>query len=266
MQQRLKWQSLSGPGPELFERVMVPAIFRPWADDLVAASAPGPGERVLDVACGTGIVTRLAARRVGGTGRVVGLDISPSMLAMARAAALRAAIEWQEGSATELPFPDGAFDLVLCQQGLQYFPDRPLALREMHRVLAPGGRLALSVFCSSPGHAALHEALVPYLGQAIATLALEPVALADEGELRALLLGAGFPDPAIHRAQRTARFPSADEFIQYYLASRFASAIARLSLADRTALEAAVHAALRPFVGADGLALQLEANVALARS
>ena len=245
---------------------MVPAVFRPWADDLVAAAAPGPDERVLDVACGTGIVARLAAQRVGGAGQVVGLDISPSMLAMARAAAPSAAIEWQEGSATELPFPDGAFDLVLCQQGLQYFPDRPAALREMRRVLTPGGRLALSVFCSSPGHAALHEALVPSLGQETATLALEPVALGDEGELRALLLGAGFPDPAIHRAQRTARFPSADGFLQYYLASRFASAIARLSSADRAALEAAAHAALRPLVRADGLALPLEAHVALARS
>jgi ubiquinone/menaquinone biosynthesis C-methylase UbiE len=265
MQRRLEWRSLTGQGPELYERVMVPAVFRPWAEGLVAAAAPGPGERVLDVACGTGDVARLAAERVGDTGCVVGLDVSPGMLGAARAAAPSAAAEWREGSAADLPFHDGAFDLVLCQQGLQYFPDRPLALREMHRVLRPGGRLALSVFRSSPGHHSLGPALAPRLGEETAALVLEPFALGDKGELRSLLLGAGFADPAIRRESRVARFPSADEFIRYYLASRFAAAVAELTEEARAAMESDARAALGRFVGPDGLTFPMEAHVALGR-
>jgi ubiquinone/menaquinone biosynthesis C-methylase UbiE len=262
MQQRQDWRSLSGQGPEIFERVMVPAVFRPWADDLVATAAVGTGERVLDVACGTGIVARLAAERVGPTGRVVGLDISPGMLVAARAAAPDAAIEWREGSATHLPFPDESFDLVLCQQGLQYFPDRPLALHEMHRILRPGGRVVLSVFHTSPVYRALNQALVPHLGEATAALALEPLALADETELHALLLGAGFPDAAIRRVARVARFPSADGFIQYNFSSRFAAAVAPLTDEARAAMETAARAALGPFIEPDGLAFPMEAHIA----
>ncbi len=127
---------------------MVPTIFGPWAQDLVEVAPPRPGERVLDIACGTGIVARTAAGRVGSGGTVVGLDVSAPMLDVARgiAAGEGLSIEWREGSAMKLPFPDSAFEVVLCQQGLQFFPDRAAALREMHRVLGPGGRLALSVW------------------------------------------------------------------------------------------------------------------------
>ena len=128
--------------PAPYERVMVPAVFGPWAKILLDTVALPAGTRVLDVACGTGIVTRLAASQVGSTGRVVGLDINGGMLAVARAQPQPAGaqIEWQQGDATRLPFPDAEFGNVLCQQGLQYMPDRPAALREMKRVLASGGR------------------------------------------------------------------------------------------------------------------------------
>jgi ubiquinone/menaquinone biosynthesis C-methylase UbiE len=111
------------------------------------------GERVLDVACGTGIVARLAAAAMG-TGHVVGLDINRGMLAFARSqsAGPRLQIEWHEASALDLPFPDTSFDLILCQLGLQFFPDQPRALREMIRVLVPNGRLALSVFTAIGAH------------------------------------------------------------------------------------------------------------------
>jgi ubiquinone/menaquinone biosynthesis C-methylase UbiE len=137
-----------------YERVMVPAVFGPWAKDLLDRAALAPGMRALDVACGTGIVARLAALQVGSTGRVVGVDSNEAMLAVARAqpAPGGAQVEWRQGDATKLPFTDGEFDRVLCQHGLQYVADRIAALREMKRVLAPGGRLALSVFSQSIGY------------------------------------------------------------------------------------------------------------------
>jgi ubiquinone/menaquinone biosynthesis C-methylase UbiE len=123
------WQ-LDASAPELYERYLVPSITRLWAADLVKRAAPKPGERVLDVACGTGIVARLAAAAMG-TGHVVGLDINEGMLAVARSrsAGLGLYIEWHEASALDVPFPDSSFDLVLCQLGLQFFPDRTGATR-----------------------------------------------------------------------------------------------------------------------------------------
>lgn len=146
MAQDEEWQ-LEGSTAELYERYLVPAITALWAADLVGRAAPQPGERVLDVACGTGVVARLAAKTMG-AGHVVGLDINAAMLAVARSrpAGPTPHIEWLEASALEMPFPDRSFDLILCQLGLQFFPDRSRALREMLRVLVPDGRLALSVF------------------------------------------------------------------------------------------------------------------------
>ncbi len=138
---------VSATAAEQYERYPVRFILGPWAPGLIEAAALQAGQHVLDVACGTGVVTRLAAGQVGETGQVTGLDINPGMLTVARTLPRPAGapITWQEGSALALPFPDAAFDAVLCQQGLQFFPDRPLAVREIHRVLRPGGRVAVSV-------------------------------------------------------------------------------------------------------------------------
>src|SRR4030095_3648080 len=122
------------PNPaEVYERYFGPALFTPWARALLEYAVPQTGERVLDVACGTGIVTRHVAPMVGAAGRVVGLDISPAMLAVARALPVPggATIEWQEGNALTLALPDAAFDLVLWHQGLQFFPDRAADTREI---------------------------------------------------------------------------------------------------------------------------------------
>src|SRR5207247_1537305 len=159
MSKQEQWQ-LSGNAAEIYERYLGPAIFGPWAPVLIERAALKPGERVLDVACGTGVVTRLAAQQVAPTGKVSGLDLNPAMLAVARSrpSTSAVAISWHEGNALALPFPDATFDVVCCQLGLQYFADRPLALREMHRVLVPRGRLALLVWGPlehSPGYAVL---------------------------------------------------------------------------------------------------------------
>jgi ubiquinone/menaquinone biosynthesis C-methylase UbiE len=123
-----QWQ-VAGNAAETYERALIPAVFAAWAPLVVALADPRPGERVLDVACGTGVVTRLVAKQVGHAGNVVGLDLNPGMLAVAASRAANepptsAPMTWQEASATQMPFPDAAFDIAYCQLGLQFFPDR----------------------------------------------------------------------------------------------------------------------------------------------
>jgi ubiquinone/menaquinone biosynthesis C-methylase UbiE len=172
MSDQVQWQ-VAGSAPENYERALVPAVFEPWAPQVVALAKPKAGDRVLDVACGTGVVARHAAERVGPSGRIVGLDLNPGMLSVAASVASKvsgnsAAITWREASAVEMPFADASFDVVYCQLGLQFFPDRPKALREMYRVLTPEGRLSLMVWRGidqSPGSGCWRRRLRNTLGR-----------------------------------------------------------------------------------------------------
>jgi ubiquinone/menaquinone biosynthesis C-methylase UbiE len=263
------WQ-LRGSAPELFERYLVPAVTAPWAADLVAVADPPLGARVLDVACGTGIVARLAAERVGPAGHVVGLDLNPGMLAVARGLPpiAGAPIAWQEASAVALPFPAATFDVVLCQQGLQFFPDRPAALREMHRVLAPGGRLALSVYSAiahNPATQALADALARHGAPQAAAIKRAEHALADADALHALLTEAGFRDVAMRTATLTVRVPSPQAYVQIQLtATPLATVASDLDDTTCAALVQEVGLALRSYLGEEGLAFPQEAHVAVA--
>jgi ubiquinone/menaquinone biosynthesis C-methylase UbiE len=147
MGQQSQWQ-VAGSAPEVYERELVPAVFGPWAPILIDLAQPKLGERVVDIACGTGVIARTAAVKVGPTGVVAGVDLNPGMLTVARSLKPTddaASVHWHEASADRLPLPDGSFDIAYCQLGLQFFADRPAALREMRRVLSSGGRLALMV-------------------------------------------------------------------------------------------------------------------------
>ena len=132
---------VSGHAAEVYETFFVPALFAPWAPRVADAALLAPGQKVLDVACGTGVLAREAALRVAPDGTVTGLDRNEGMLAVARRAA--PGLDWRSGVAEALPFPDRAFDAVVSQFGLMFFDDRAAALREMWRVLRPGGRLVL---------------------------------------------------------------------------------------------------------------------------
>ena len=146
MDQHVYGKSYGANPAENYQRFFVPAIGRPVADDLIGVAALQPGQRVLDVACGTGVVTRLAAERVGAAGVVAGLDVNPGMLAVARAETPSGlSIDWHEASVESMPLPDEAFDVVLCQMGLQFVSSKLTALREMRRVLKPGGRALVTV-------------------------------------------------------------------------------------------------------------------------
>jgi len=202
---------------EYYESYMVPTLFGPWTSHVIQTANPQPGEHVLDVACGTGIVARSVAPYLGAKGRVVGLDLKPNMLAVARSAAEREglAIEWKEGRAEMLPFPDESFDLVLCQFGLMLFPDRHNALTEMKGVLRTGGRVVLSVWQGldcHPFYQTIHDVTQRRLGRS----AVQHVfSLGDADELRSLLVDAGFQHVEIEPMSITARFPNPQQFLAW---------------------------------------------------
>ena len=253
---------------EIYQQHMVPAIFVPWVPIVLDLASPQLDDRMLDVACGTGVIAREAVSQVGPGGRVVGLDINPNMLDIARA--LGPSVEWREGNAQALPFADGEFDIVVCQQGLQFFPDHGAALREMHRVLIPGGVVVLALWCeieSSPGHNALAQALDKHVGTEAATLMYGAFRLGDAETIQTLLEEAGFRDVQVHREGQKARFPSPEAFARYVVVG---SVLGRTGVEVRddamTALVRDVEAALRTYVHPDGLAFPMEAHLALARA
>src|ERR1700730_17904998 len=188
------WQ-LDGTAPELYQRYLVPAITTKWAEDLVGRARPQAGEDVLDVACWTGVVARLAAKWMA-QGHVTGLDLNKGMLAVARTLPSEGApIDWVEGSALDLPFPTGKFDLVLCQLGLQFFPDQERALREIRRVLSPAGRVALSVYSPlerTPGANAFVLALDRVLGTDASKIKRGEHSFKAPDELREPIVETGF--------------------------------------------------------------------------
>jgi ubiquinone/menaquinone biosynthesis C-methylase UbiE len=211
------WINIMSYPAESYENLMVPGLFAPWASRLIQSANPRPGERVLDVACGTGIVARQVAQRVGSQGTVIGLDRNPGMIDMARVAAEREGltIEWHMGPAEQIPFPDHHFDLVFCQFGLMFFSDQHAALSEMHRVLRTDGRVALSVWQSlerEPFYQTLDEVSRRYLGKSSVE---EVFSLGDSGELRRLLTDAGFKHVEIEPMSIMARFPKPQEFLTW---------------------------------------------------
>jgi ubiquinone/menaquinone biosynthesis C-methylase UbiE len=267
------WIKHGAPPAEVYERYLVPAIFAPWSDLLLDAATPRPGERVLDVACGTGIVARRAAQRAGPGGRVAGLDLNPAMLAAARTAAadssVTMSIEWHEASAVLMPFPNARFALVLCQHGLQFFADKLAGLREMRRVLVPGGRLALMVMGAveeAPGYAALSQALGHHISPDAA--ALPPFALSDPDELRCLLAEAGFAGIEVAPAEVTLRFTSAAEFVGLLAAGApsMLGALAGVAGDARRNVLSDMTEALRPYQDGDSVAFPQWSNVATARA
>jgi ubiquinone/menaquinone biosynthesis C-methylase UbiE len=262
------FESYGGSAPECYERYFVPAIGAPLAVDLIEAAALQPGERVLDVACGTGIVARLAAKRVGPTGTVAGLDLNPGMLAVARTATPSGtAIEWHEAPAHAAPLPDSAYDVVLCQMGLQFFPDKMAALRETRRILAPGGRILLNVPGPEPElFTILADALARHIKPELAPFVRQVFSLHDTRELQTLLTEAGFSDADAEPTDKALVLPTSAEFLwQYVRSTPLAAAVAEASEAARAALERDVVARWEPFAHEDGLMLNLRIVTAAAR-
>ena len=198
-----------------YETLFLPALFRQWAPMVADAAKIKAGDRVLDVACGTGVLAREAAARARQSDRVSGLDPHAGMLAVARR--LAPGIDWQGGTAEALPFPDRSFDVVVCQFGLMFFRDRDKAIREMLRVLVPAGRCAVAVWDaieSVPAFAALVALLDRVAGKAAGDALRAPFVLGDRLALAALFNRAGAASVDVRTHRGTARFPSTREFVE----------------------------------------------------
>jgi len=274
MDQQGQWQ-VAGSAAEVYEKELVPVVFGPWAPLVMDLAHPQKGDRVLDVACGTGIVARLVADRVGPTGAVVGVDLNPGMLKVARAVCSRGSdssrlIEWREASADKLPFPNASFNVAYCQLGLQFFADRAAALREMHRVLAAGGRLALMVWRGieeSPGFAVLAQALERHVSQAAANIMRAPFGLSNADELTALVRNAGFRDVVVQQRVGMVRFPTVERFMLSYVAgSPLAGPVSQANDAARAALTADARNALEKYTSNGELAFPIAAHLLSARA
>jgi ubiquinone/menaquinone biosynthesis C-methylase UbiE len=213
------WQ-LEGNTAELYQRYLVPAITTKWAEDLVERALLRAGEAVLDVACGTGVVARLAAKKVAPR-HVTGLDLNAAMLTVAREISTEVApIKWMEGSALDLPFPSHHFDVVLCQLGLQFFPDQPRALQEMRRVSRERGRVALSVYSPierTPGANAFARALDEVLGHRASRIKRSEHSFANPMQLEKLIREAGFGAVEVEAAEQMIEFPSVLDYVRFQL-------------------------------------------------
>ena len=192
-----------------YEALFVPALVGQFAPKVADGARVVKGERVLDVACGTGILAREMLKRVGISGRVVGIDAVPGMIEVAQQIA--PAVEWRQGKAESLPFSDGSFDAVVCQFGLMFFTDRAQAIGEMLRVLSSGGRLAVAVWNSLqsiPAYAAVVELFERTGGQQAADALRAPFVLGDPNEVREMFSDAGANSIEVTTHSGTALFPS----------------------------------------------------------
>lgn len=236
---------------EFYESAFVPAFFAQWAPILCDAAGVAAGDRVLDVACGTGIVARTAADRVGPDGRAVGVDLNEAMLTVARR--VRPDIEYRRSDVAVLPFPDASFDRVLSQMAVMFFPDRRTALREMARVAAPGGTVAVLV----PGDLQSQALFAPFVAMAgrhggpeAMSLLGSYFACGDLRELTDLVESAGLKATASRTHRGTYRAPTVDAFVTTEVEST--PLLTRISDPTYRAIRADAHDVLAPFTAADG--------------
>lgn len=266
--QRPSYKDFGGTAPDNYQRYFVPVIPAPLAADLVETARILPGEHVLDVGCGTGVVARLAAQAAGPTGRVVGTDPTPGMLAVAGSipAPPGTSIEWSQAPAESLPLPDESFDLALCQLALMFVADRPTALREMRRVLSTGGRVAINVPGKMPRlFEIMDEALARHVSPELAQFVGAVFCLHDPAELESLLADAGFRDINVEVTTKTLRLPPPADFLWQYVHATPMGAVVASSEGDRwEKVERDVVAGWQQFVEGGDLVLHQPIVVATA--
>jgi ubiquinone/menaquinone biosynthesis C-methylase UbiE len=237
---------------EIYDEFFVPALFAQWGPVVATAARIASGDRVLDVACGTGALTLAVAERVGPDGSVVGLDANPQMLAVARRKSTR--IEWIEGTAESLPLSDRSFGAVVSQFGLMFFSDRAAALREMRRVLRPDGRLAVAVCDAvekSPGYSAFAKLLDRLFGTTIGDAFRAPFILGDTGGLLEIAREAEISDATVSQHHRKVSFKSIASLVSTERACVWTLG-GLLDDEQFTRLLQEAEAALKSFVSADG--------------
>lgn len=261
---------ISGNAAERYEDVLVPVIFIPWAEHLIGRAGLKPGDRVLDVACGTGIVARKALERVGPSGRVAGADINAGMLAVAGKLEPEGRIEWITADAANIPVEDQSFDVAFCQQGLQFFPDKPAAAAELRRVLGKGGTFhacVLGALADNPLINSQAKALENHLGPAAAGTIQAACGWPDAQEIDAVFRGAGFAEVSVEPVTLTLTHPDGRAFIAGMLASTpLAATIGELPEEKRDAITQDVLKGFGDYYDGTGLKFPHLSNVITARA
>ena len=246
---------------------MVPTLFAPCAQRLLDAVGVRAGARVVDVACGTGIVGRRAGQLVGSSGTVTGVDVNPAMVEVA--ARLGPRIDWTVGDAATLPVDDGTVDVWCWQQGLQFVPDQAAVLVEARRVLVPGGRIGVAVWCGAadnPAFDAFADALGEVVSDEAAASMRAPFAFGDREGLRDLLAGAGFTEVTIALVAFATRFPSGRELLrQEVAASPLADVVDGLPPETRERLAVALGRRLDHLTDDDGVVAPMQTWLAVAQ-
>jgi ubiquinone/menaquinone biosynthesis C-methylase UbiE len=246
------YRHFTGNNAENYERDFLPAIAIPVSAELVRAADLQPGDLVLDVGCGTGLIARRAAETVGERGSVAGIDISPDMIAVATSLPVPAGapIDWHEGDATALPFPDESFDVVLCQLTLMFIEDRLTAIGEIHRVLAKGGRVLINTpGAIQPTFEHMEQSIVEHISPDLAGFVRMVFSMHDPEVHRTLLQDAGFEhvDSRIYTA--TFDLPAPAEFLwQYINITPMGPFVANAPEAAKNAMEAQVATTWEPYV------------------
>lgn len=248
---------------QMMDDYLVPRVYAQWAHHVSDIAAIESGNRVLDVACGTGILARVAQMEVGMGGKVTGLDHNEKMLAIAKKKS--PGIDWQSGDAAALPFDDNSFDRVLCQFALTFMGNRISAIREMLRVCRPKGRIAVAVWAPiefSRGYHELFKLTRQFAGERAAMKLATPWSLGVPGKMDALLLSAGVNEYECHERHGITRFPSVATFVEVHL--RTAGEFDRLDKVDFNRMLSAAKHTLAPFSVANGeIAADLNANIYL---
>ena len=244
------FENYGGNAPENYERYFVPVIGGPLAKELMEVAALKQGERVLDVACGTGIVARLAADFVGKTGKVVAVDMNAAMLNVAQNAAAGKSIVWRESNAENLPFENDSFDVVLSQLGLQFFQNRAGAVSEMRRVLCSGGRVLVRTAGPTPElFTIFQEALAQHVSKELSAFVQKVFSFYDKEEIYQMFSTAGFQDISIRQESKTVHLPEPQEFLWQYVSSTpLAGPLAQVDDATRSALQQELVTRWEPFV------------------
>lgn len=268
-----KFQFTNPSVPKAYEEFFVPRLFEPWARLLLDEAKLEEAQVIIDVATGPGTVARLAAPTLGPRGRIVATDIARPMLDIARAKPVltgAAPIEYVESPAAPLAAPTGAFDVVLCQQGLQFFPDRPSALREMRRVLKPGGRAVIAVWAAIERNqifAAFHAALSATTPPELADLITAPFSWHGTAELKTAAEEAGFRNVRIlTRSLPMVLEEGLEQAVRSFSATPVSPGVAALSQSAQDAFFGRLRSELAPLV-VDGKVIgEMVSNILVAHA
>lgn len=266
METSKQWQ-LALDAAERYERILVPTILGPAARALVARSGLRKGGAVADIGCGTGAATRFAAEDVGPSGRVAGVDVNEGMIDVAKStvAVPGAAVEWFRASAHDLPFADGEFDVVICAQTLQFLEERPRALEQMHRILEPGGRLAVSLWCDireNPYFRALVDAITENIGPETAAGLRAAFGLSDAHAIRALFAEAGFRNVDAMVERLDLDLPKPRDFVPRHVsATPMSAGFQAASEEARLAVVREMSEQLAPYETKDGIRVRFSTHV-----